>query len=133
MPWLRLALAQVNPTVGDIDGNADLVARWTAHAVAQGAHVVLFPEMDADQEVPEITTECWGILGVDPAEMMCASARMIVRRRGADAPEVVACTLLPYESDFSLGRTLAESLRPVPLNHPHCARFCVLGGGRCSG
>jgi len=45
VPWLRVALAQVNPTVGDIEGNADLVARWTAHAVAQGAHVVLFPEM----------------------------------------------------------------------------------------
>jgi NAD+ synthase (glutamine-hydrolysing) len=45
VPWLRVALAQVNPTVGDIDGNADLVARWTAHAVAQGAHLVLFPEM----------------------------------------------------------------------------------------
>lgn len=45
MPWLRVALAQVNPTVGDIDGNTDLVARWTAHAGAQGAHLVLFPEM----------------------------------------------------------------------------------------
>lgn len=45
MPWLRVALAQVNPTVGDIDGNADLVARWTAHAAEQGAHLVLFPEM----------------------------------------------------------------------------------------
>jgi NAD+ synthase (glutamine-hydrolysing) len=45
VPWLRVALAQVNPTVGDIDGNVDLVARWAGHAVAQGAHVVLFPEM----------------------------------------------------------------------------------------
>ena len=45
MPWLRVALAQVNPTVGDIDGNRDLMARWSAHAAAQGAHVVLFPEM----------------------------------------------------------------------------------------
>ena len=45
MPWLRVALGQVNPTVGDIDGNADLVARWTAHAAEQGAHLVLFPEM----------------------------------------------------------------------------------------
>jgi len=33
---------------------------------------------------------------------------------------------------FELGRTLAEAARPVALNHPHCARFCVLGGARCS-
>jgi NAD+ synthase (glutamine-hydrolysing) len=45
VPWLRVALAQVNPTVGDIDGNAELVARWSAHAAAQGAHLVVFPEM----------------------------------------------------------------------------------------
>lgn len=94
--------------------------------------LVLFPEMDATAGVPEITTACWGILGVNPADMMCASARMVVKRRGESAPEVVACTLLPYESGFSLGRTLAASMRPVALNHPHCARFCVLGGGSCS-
>lgn len=95
--------------------------------------LVLFPEMDGSAEVPEITTACWGILGVDPADMMCASARMVVRRKGVRDAEVVACTLLPYEREFSLGSTLTESLQPVPLNHPHCARFCVLGGGRCSG
>ena len=95
--------------------------------------LVLFPEMDESAEVPEITTACWGILDVNPADMMCASARMVVRRREAEVPEVVACTLLPYEHAFSLGATLVESLKPVALNHPHCARFCVLGGGSCSG
>jgi uncharacterized Fe-S cluster-containing radical SAM superfamily protein len=95
--------------------------------------LVLFPEMDPAAEVPEITTACWGILGVDPADMMCASARMVVKRKGAASPEVVACTLLPYEQEFALGATLAGSLEPVPLNHRHCARFCVLGGGSCSG
>lgn len=94
--------------------------------------LVLFPEMDETADVPEITTSCWGILDVNPADMMCASARMVVRRKGAAAPEVVACTLLPYQPAFSLGPTLAASLRPVALNHPHCARFCVLGGGSCS-
>ena len=45
MPQLRLALAQVNPTVGDLAGNATLVRSWTAQAVAAGAHLVAFPEM----------------------------------------------------------------------------------------
>lgn len=45
MPQLRLALAQVNPTVGDLDGNAELVRARTAEAVAAGAHLVVFPEM----------------------------------------------------------------------------------------
>ena len=42
---LRLALAQVNSTVGDLAGNAQEVVRRTAQAAAAGAHVVTFPEM----------------------------------------------------------------------------------------
>jgi NAD+ synthase (glutamine-hydrolysing) len=42
---LRIALAQVNATVGDLDGNAGLVVEWTRRAAAQGARVVVFPEM----------------------------------------------------------------------------------------
>jgi len=94
--------------------------------------LVLFPEMDATLDVPEITTACWGILNVDPKTVMCATSRMVVKRKGAAAPRVVACTLLPYDPAFELGANLAESDRPVALNHPHCARFCVLGGGSCS-
>lgn len=94
--------------------------------------LLLFPEMQEDAEVPEITTDCWNVLGVDPDDMMCASSRMIVRRRGSAHAEVVACTLLPYEAEFSLGRELADSLSPIALNHKHCAKFCVLGGGSCS-
>ena len=45
MPQLRVALAQANPTVGDLSGNAELVVRWTKHAAAQGAHLVAFPEL----------------------------------------------------------------------------------------
>jgi hypothetical protein len=97
------------------------------------AQLILFPEMDETADVPEITTACWGILGVDPNDIMCASARMVVRRRGAAKPAVVACTLLPYDPRFELGATLAESFGEVTLNHPHCARFCVLGGGSCGG
>ncbi|ETA49196.1 radical SAM protein [Ponticoccus alexandrii] len=93
---------------------------------------VLFPEMDMGAEVPEITTACWGILNKRPDSVMCASSRMVVKRRGAKAPAVLACTLLPYDPQFELGETLAEAERDVALNHPHCAKFCVLGGASCS-
>ena len=96
-------------------------------------HLVLFPTMDAAADVPEISEACWDILHVDPQAMMCASSRMVVKAKGASRPHVVACTLLPYDPRFALGETLAEALRPVPLNHPHCARFCVLGGASCTG
>ncbi|MBO2459535.1 NAD+ synthase [Actinomadura violacea] len=45
MAQLRIALAQVNPTVGDLDGNADLIVEWAARAAAAGAHLAAFPEM----------------------------------------------------------------------------------------
>ena len=45
MKRLRVALAQVNPTVGDLDGNADLVVRWATQAAQAGVDLVAFPEM----------------------------------------------------------------------------------------
>ncbi len=45
MPPLRVTLAQVNPTVGDLAGNADLIRRSVAEAAAAGARLVLLPEM----------------------------------------------------------------------------------------
>ncbi|XSG83512.1 MAG: radical SAM protein [Methyloligella sp. ZOD6] len=123
-------------------GFADLIAErgWPidAHSSAQ---LVVFPEMDERAEVPEITTECWEILGKDPGEVMCASSRMVVKRKDAERPTVLPCTLLPYDRAFEMGATLAEAARAdgdmfedgaVKLCHPHCAKFCVLGGASCS-
>lgn len=94
--------------------------------------LVLFPEMDETVPVPEITTACWDILGKSPDSVMCASSRMVVRRKGADRPSVLACTLLPYDPRFDMGSTLEQAEADVALNHPHCAKFCVLGGASCS-
>ncbi len=94
--------------------------------------LMLFPEMDPGRDVPEITTACWGILHKSPDDVMCASSRMVVKRKGAPHPVVLACTLLAYDERFELGRTLAEAAQPVALNHPYCASFCVLGGAACS-
>jgi len=92
--------------------------------------LVLFPEMDELADVPEITAGCWAKLGKSPSEVMCSNSRMVVKRKGADGP-VVACTLIAYDERFEMGATLAEARRAVVLNHTHCSRFCVLGGGAC--
>ncbi|WP_375172982.1 radical SAM protein [Pseudooceanicola sp.] len=93
--------------------------------------LVLFPEMDLGVEVPEITTACWGILDKRPGDVMCASSRMLVKRKGEDV-SYAACTLLPYDPQFDMGAAAPEIGQEVALNHPHCAKFCVLGGASCA-
>jgi hypothetical protein len=94
--------------------------------------LILFPEMNENIDVPEITPACWSILGVDPGGLMCANSRMVVKRKGAEYATVLACTLLPYDTAFEMGTSLRQATGNVKLNHPHCAKFCVLGGGSCS-
>jgi sulfatase maturation enzyme AslB (radical SAM superfamily) len=123
-------------------GFADLIGKrgWRIEP-ADRQQLFLLPEMDGSHEVPEITTRCWTILRKDPSDMMCASSRMIVKRKGAATPTVLPCTLLPYDAAFEMGPNLAAAggadggmftAGSVKLCHPHCARFCVLGGGSCS-
>lgn len=142
MRWLRdegFQMAVAGRTVwGESDsesrlGYAALFRKENFNIDAQSpAITVLFPEMDEAVDVPEITTECWSILNKSPTEVMCSNSRMVVRHKGADAPSVIACTLLPYDPQFDMGQTLEEAERDVALNHPHCAKFCVLGGASCS-
>ena len=143
MKWLSahgLTMAVAGRSVfedTDADSRAGYAAFYAQHGFKIDAQdpslTVLFPEMDESVEVPEITTACWGILDKSPDAVMCASSRMVVKRRGADKLAVLACTLLPYAPEFELGETLAQAERDVALNHPHCAKFCVLGGASCSG
>ena len=123
-------------------GYGTLIAEhgWRIDA-ANPAELVLLPEMDGKHDVPEITTRCWAILKKNPGDMMCASSRMVIKRQGAARPTVVPCTLIPYDPAFDMGPTLAEAgeadggmfaAGAVKLCHPHCSKFCVLGGGSCS-
>ncbi|MHA7819784.1 MAG: radical SAM protein [Erythrobacter sp.] len=120
----------------DSDARAGFAQLFARHAIpldaSDPAQLVLFPAMDASADIAEITTECWDILGISPSSVMCASSRMVVKRKGEATPRVAACTLLPYDPQFDLGETLAEASGAVALNHPHCARFCVLGGASCT-
>lgn len=143
MQWLRdqgIRMAVAGRSVwGDTDeqSRAGYQAFFDSHGfdidAQDPATTVLFPEMDESVEVPEITTDCWDILGKSPDSVMCASSRMVVKRKGADRPAVLACTLLPYDEEFEFGTTLEQAEGDVALNHPHCAKFCVLGGASCSG
>jgi len=142
MEWLRdngFQMAVAGRTVwGETDavsrkGYADFYAKHNFNIDAQNPGItVLFPEMDEKIEVPEITTACWGILDKAPTDVMCSNSRMVVKHKGAKTPSVIACTLLPYEAEFDLGPSLEDAEKPVQLNHPHCAKFCVLGGASCS-
>ncbi|UAB90262.1 radical SAM protein [Ruegeria sp. SCSIO 43209] len=142
MEWLRdngFRMAIAGRSVwgdSDAESRAGYAAFFAKHGFDIDAQnpgqTVLFPEMDETVEVPEITTACWGILDKAPDAVMCASSRMVVKRKGAERPVVLACTLLPYSPEFELGETLKEAEADVHLNHPHCAKFCVLGGASCS-
>ncbi|MFT5511094.1 MAG: putative Fe-S cluster-containing radical SAM superfamily protein [Hyphomicrobiaceae bacterium] len=149
--WLSqngLSLAIAGRTCWDEDdttsraGYAALIAEhgWSIDPEDR-SRLVLLPEMDGLHDVPEITTACWSILGKRPVDMMCATSRMVVKRKGADKPTVMPCTLLPYQAEFEMGATLSDMISAdggmfedgaVKLCHSHCAKFCVLGGGSCS-
>ena len=65
VPAKRVALAQVDPTVGDLAGNARRIREWTALARGAGASLVAFPELAVCGypprdflDVPEFVARC---------------------------------------------------------------------------
>ncbi len=99
--------------------------------VCNNNDLVLFPEMNNLTDTPEITTACWSLLGVNPNNLMCSNSRMIVKRKENNKTHIVACTLLPYTKEYDYGEDLNNSFKTTYLNHPHCSKFCVLGGANC--
>ena len=53
MPQLRVGLAQINTSVGDLQGNASTISSYVAHAKASGCHAVVFPELALTGYMPE--------------------------------------------------------------------------------
>ena len=100
------------------DDRAAFARDWTrlaAHVQDHKSELVLLPEMDGRHDVPEITTRCWGILHKRPEDVMCATSRMVVKRKGADRPSVVPCTLLPYDPRFDMGaKVVVPGIPPPP-------------------
>ncbi len=114
-----------------VKGHSDALKKFDID-IELDQKLVIFPEMQSGKEVPEITTACWNILDKSPDDQMCATERMIVKRKGEKKPVIMPCTLLAYDDQFVLGNTLSDSKKDVFLNHKFCAEFCVLGGASCS-
>lgn len=122
-----------------IDNEAATRAGFAALFIAEGwpidafdpEHLVLFPELTRPVDVQGVSAAAWAALHPRGADVMCRTSRMVAQRKGETNISIIACTLLPYEQRFDLGSSLAEASRPVTLDHPHCARFCVFGSSSC--
>ena len=91
---LKIALAQLNPTVGDVAGNADKVRRARDQAAAMGADVVAFPELFIAGYPPED-------LVLKPAfQAACRAAVEALARESAGGPALLVGT--PWLEDGKL-------------------------------
>lgn len=94
---MRIALAQINPTVGDIDGNSRLIEQALDQAAQQQADLVVFPEL--------------AIIGYPPKDLLlkpavvsdCLDAVEALAKRCTDVAAVIG---FPAASDRTQGRTL---------------------------
>jgi NAD+ synthase (glutamine-hydrolysing) len=108
MAQMRLALAQVNPTVGDLSGNARAVREWTAKAAARGAHLVAFPEMMLTGYPVEDLALRSSFVEASRTALTELAAALAGDGHG-DLPVVVGyLDLAPYSP--------SEAIRPLPQN-----------------
>ena len=101
LPLLRVALAQLNPTVGDLDGNAAKVADAVARARDEGAQLVLTPELSVTGYLPEDLLY---------KEHFLADARRTLEELAAEVTGVVALVGFPERAEdvFNSVAVLAE-------------------------
>ena len=108
MAQMRLALAQVNPTVGDLDGNARAVREWTATAAERGAHLVAFPEMMLTGYPVEDLALRASFVDASRAALAALATDLVADGHG-DLPVVLGYL---DHAPYSLG----ETTRPLPQN-----------------
>ncbi len=95
---MRIALAQIDPTVGDVAGNAALIERWIDRARAAGAELVVFPELAISGYPPRDLVLVEGFVGA-----CAAAAKEVGERATAGITAVFGCPLPADREDPSGG------------------------------
>jgi len=85
---LRLALNQIDSTVGDLSGNSDAIVRWTRHSAEQGANLVAFPEQALTGYPVEDLALRGSFLAASRAALVALAERLAAEGLG-DVPVVV--------------------------------------------
>ena len=110
---MKIAIAQLNPTVGSLSTNAEAIVRTIDEARAKGADLVVFPELAVCGYPPR------DLLQVEGFVRECAqTAKMIGELHSRDIA-IVLGTPLPIEVD-------AEGIEPSPDAHTHTANSLVV-------
>jgi NAD+ synthase (glutamine-hydrolysing) len=118
---MRIALAQINPTVGDLDGNASLISAWIGRARDEGADLVVFPELS----LPGYPAEDLYLKHHFAAENVAKLEQL-----AAEATEIAAVVGFaePAGGDERSGR--AERRSDSPSRRPVHNAIAVLRGGQ---
>jgi NAD+ synthase (glutamine-hydrolysing) len=82
---MRIAMAQVNATVGDLDGNSDLIVAWTRRAAEQDARLVVFPEMMLTGYPVEDLALRWSFVDASIAKLRATAERLAAEGLGGIA------------------------------------------------
>ena len=114
LAWLYRAGFEVHVAARLLSGEAEVEVRAGFARLFAGlgigidasdpVRLMLFPEMDAARDVPEVTEACWGILGRSPDEVMCSGSRMVVKRQGRHRPPWSPAPCCPTTCASSLAR-----------------------------
>jgi NAD+ synthase (glutamine-hydrolysing) len=113
---LRIALAQVNPRVGDLTGNADLVVSWTRRAAGAGAHLVAFPEMVLTGYPVEDLALRRSFVEASQRTLAALAGRLAAEGLGA-LPVVVGYLDRRTDGEARLGRPTGAPLNAVAWLH----------------
>ena len=120
---MRVALAQINATVGDIAGNEAKVREQLARAREAGAQLALFPELAVTGYPPE---------DLLLKEHFLADARAAVERIATDAQGIVALVGLPERAEDGYKAAAVHADRGQQAQNPSCATSSAAPAGRSS-